>query len=680
MSVRILVGDAFVRLADLPDESVHVCVTSPPYFGLRDYGTASWSGGDPACDHVERRFNLNNGFNERWGNAPGERKQERGRIEQYRDSCPTCGAVREDRQIGSEPTLAAYVETMVRVFREVRRVLRSDGTVCLNLGDSFNNRTKVRPSSHQPALNGYTDREWKDVAAAGGVRMTNTADGLKEKDLMMVPARVAIALCDDGWYLRSDIIWAKKSCMPESVTDRPTSAHEHIFLLAKSPRYFYDAEAVREDQEPGTIARFGNGGAARKLYGPKHDPNGEPNVRSSGGEGVLANGRNLRNVWTLGPEPFNDWTATVRQVPVAWDEADDDTTRTPSLGCPVHAWTGRADPIRVGDERGDEPSSRTADSNARRGPAPVFGSVSIGRNRAGATPVESSDSLPLLRALSATPHSNGMSRMDPALATIPSCTPCGETTRHTGDTQASPASGALHPDMPESSTSGETSSGLLGTDPRIARTKTSDTPASLEATPDDAPRTDASSIWPDDSGARSPDQTTADTIDTPSCTCSFHKTITESISHFATFVTEIPRRAIKAGTSAKGCCPACGAPWIRQTAKIDTGEVHRKGASWDTGPGGHGAFHREGRAPVVEYAPVTRSETTGWAPSCRCAAGEPAPAVVLDPFLGAGTSLLVADQLGRDGIGIELNPAYATMAEQRIRGASPMFARVEVDR
>jgi hypothetical protein len=135
---------------------------------------------------------------------------------------------------------------------------------------------------------------------------------------------------------------------------------------------------------------------------------------------------------------------------------------------------------------------------------------------------------------------------------------------------------------------------------------------------------------------------------------------------------------ILAGTSAKGCCPACGSPWVRVVERVDTGEVQRKGAGWDTGEGAHGSFHRNGRAPVVEYAPVTATQTTGWSPGCVCPAADPVPCTVLDPFGGAGTVALEADRLGRDAILIELNESYARMAEQRITGAAPMFAVVEV--
>ena len=193
MTINILTGDSRVMLATLPDSSVQCCVTSPPYFGLRDYGN--------------------------------------------------------DGQIGLEATPDAYVAELVAVFREVRRVLKDDGTLWLNLGDSY-------------ARTGGTDRKVSETAQVGSTRntllqiqnRTTTAAqfGAKEKDLLGIPWRVAFALQSDGWYLRSDIIWHKPNPMPESVTDRPTKAHEYVFLLSKSARYFYDAEAIAEQAELNT--------------------------------------------------------------------------------------------------------------------------------------------------------------------------------------------------------------------------------------------------------------------------------------------------------------------------------------------------------------------------------------------------------------------------------------------
>jgi DNA modification methylase len=244
----ILAGDVLDRLRGLPDGCVQTVVTSPPYWGLRDYG------------------------------VPG--------------------------QIGLEPTPAAYVARMVEVFREVRRVLRSDGTCWVNLGDSY--------ASAWPAPN--TRRNIIGNPMSGGKRgpqrQSKLADALKEKDLIGMPWRVAFALQADGWYLRSDIIWNKPNPMPESVTDRPTKSHEYIFLLSKRATYYYDADAVREPQvEPdrgrNPIAlRGGTGGSGGLVSGRnaafrEMDQDGAKRVYNPAG-------RNKRSVWTVATEAYPD--------------------------------------------------------------------------------------------------------------------------------------------------------------------------------------------------------------------------------------------------------------------------------------------------------------------------------------------------------------------------------------
>jgi len=186
--------------------------------------------------------------------------------------------------MGLEPTLGDYLDGMVAVFRECRRVLRDDGTFWLVMGDSFAGAGKT---------GGATKKQSTNVGSyVGGKQIT--PKGLKPKDLMMVPARLAIALCDDGWWLRSDIIWAKPNPMPESCRDRPTSAHEHIFLLTKSARYFYDAEAVKEQSTEPERERSDRIGCA----------NGHTVRHSSGGMMNGVSFRNLRNVWTITPQGF----------------------------------------------------------------------------------------------------------------------------------------------------------------------------------------------------------------------------------------------------------------------------------------------------------------------------------------------------------------------------------------
>jgi DNA modification methylase len=246
MGSQILIGDCRDVLRTLPDGSVHCIVTSPPYYGLRDYGV--------------------------------------------------------DGQIGLEQTPDDYVAQMVDVFREAKRALRDDGTLWLNIGDSY--ATGTTASRKATSTKGASvPASW---AGRSQPERLGTPAGYKTKDLLMIPARVALALQADGWYLRSEIIWAKPNPMPESVRDRPTSAHEKVYLLAKSPRYFYDAAAVKEPTAPETAQRYAAGfkqwGKGQFLGSPtdKRGPKGV-SVDQLAKRGET---RNLRNVWTISPKPF----------------------------------------------------------------------------------------------------------------------------------------------------------------------------------------------------------------------------------------------------------------------------------------------------------------------------------------------------------------------------------------
>ena len=240
MSIRIIQGDCREVLASLPNQSAQCCVTSPPYYGLRDYGV--------------------------------------------------------EGQIGLEQTPAEYVAELVAVFREVRRALRDDGTVWLNLGDSYHN---YRSHMNGGAPTNTVHRGGSRDGTEGFGRTNRNAHlpGLKDKDLIGIPWRVAFALQEDGWWLRSDIIWAKPNPMPESVTDRPTRAHEYLFLLTKAGRYFFDAEAVRESSvEPDRMRADRFGGASWEG-------------RQQHSEGALFTGgttRNIRSVWTIATQPFTE--------------------------------------------------------------------------------------------------------------------------------------------------------------------------------------------------------------------------------------------------------------------------------------------------------------------------------------------------------------------------------------
>lgn len=292
-TVRLYHGNVTDVLARMPEGSVQCCVTSPPYWGLRDYGTAEWQGGSPTCDHVFKPP-TNGVTNSPAMNPVGDRKLTSPPA-LYRGRCGKCGAVRTDFQIGSEPAPdcgtwgqaqcgACFVCSMVKVFRGVRRVLRDDGVLWLNLGDSYatggrgvgSGKQLTYPASHQVA------------------RGSKAPSGLKDGNLCGVPWRVALALQADGWVLRSDLPWVKRSCMPESAQNRPAKGLEYVFLLTKRKDYFFDMEAVRKRAIGDTMRDgFRGGPGTRYVEGRSYD-NGADAV--AGGGNVESTGsRNFRN-------------------------------------------------------------------------------------------------------------------------------------------------------------------------------------------------------------------------------------------------------------------------------------------------------------------------------------------------------------------------------------------------
>ena len=281
METKILVGDVRSRLSELPDGSVQCVVTSPPYWGLRDYGTASWIGGDENCDHRVGRFEHKVSEKQLSNSASAGH--------QAHDVCPKCGAEREDSQIGLEQTPQEYVQQMVSVFREVWRVLADDGVLWLNIGDSYAGSGKG-PAGNLGAKHNERHMEHKHSAIV--------PEGLKPKDLVGIPWRLAFALQDDGWYLRQDIIWAKPNPMPESVRDRCTKSHEYIFMLTKSNRYFFDNEAIKEPSANLGSTKIKFGGS---KYGESDDPK---HATKSGNEYTDSGKRNKRDVWFVPTKPF----------------------------------------------------------------------------------------------------------------------------------------------------------------------------------------------------------------------------------------------------------------------------------------------------------------------------------------------------------------------------------------
>lgn len=225
--VEIIVGDALAELRKLPSDSVDLCLNSPPYWGLRDYQTATWVGGDAECDH--RSPTMRRGRNEARENLPGSVATNSAQLLlAHRSACGKCGAVKVDQQLGLEPTMGEHIEALVAIYEEVRRLLKPTGSMFLNYGDCYATAPNGRSAADTKA-DGADDRTFRDkpFSTVGGL--------IKAKDLCMIPNRLAIALQEAGWWVRSEIIWGKTNPMPDSSgSQRPSTAHEKIFWLAKS--------------------------------------------------------------------------------------------------------------------------------------------------------------------------------------------------------------------------------------------------------------------------------------------------------------------------------------------------------------------------------------------------------------------------------------------------------------
>jgi DNA modification methylase len=327
MAVTVLTGHAPDVLRSLPERSVQCVATSPPYWALRRYGTPPqvWPDpdGTPLCDSHEwgppltKHLRGKAGQHATCGNTKREvapRKAEQGQF------CQRCGAWLGE--LGSEPTPDLYLAHLVGVFGEVWRVLRDDGTLWVNLGDSYVANTGAGGANALGTGHGRVD-------AAGAFGPDKRAAGIKPKNLALIPWRFAIAMQDAGWYVRSTVAWCKTAAMPESTRDRPTSAWEPVFLFTKSARYFYDQDAVRTALAASSIGRLTQETFDQQTGGPKDYANGTNPSRSA--RKIVNNlheklirsekwkaryegwaerdkgiGANLRNYWVLGPEPLRD--------------------------------------------------------------------------------------------------------------------------------------------------------------------------------------------------------------------------------------------------------------------------------------------------------------------------------------------------------------------------------------
>ncbi len=325
-------------MAEQPAESVQMVVTSPPYWGLRKYSGEQdliW-GGEKNCQHswLEDTIKATGGLTEKQTTNSGSFFQA------TRGLCQLCGAWRG--AFGLEPTPEMYVQHTIQILREIRRVLRKDGVVFWNIGDSYfgGGHGYGNPITGKQATNkGTTNDEQREYH----YKVQNASHTvLKPKDLCLIPFRVAIAAQEDGWWVRSDIIWSKPNPMPESVTDRPTNSHEYILMFTKSSKYYWDPGAVRED----AISTGPRGGSFYNNNGWHEAALGKPSWTGNRSENWPEVGRNLRDVWTIATQPykpahFATYTEKLPELCIKAASGPDDIILDPFAGSGTSLWVAK---------------------------------------------------------------------------------------------------------------------------------------------------------------------------------------------------------------------------------------------------------------------------------------------------------------------------------------------------
>jgi len=746
------VGDVLDKLRELESGSVHCVVTSPPYWGLRDYGTAMWEGGDSGCDHVgiEKR-SVSGGDGKQYENAGSNRV--------FSGDC-ACGARRIDAQIGLESTLEEYLSKMVAVFREVRRVLRDDGTVWVNLGDGFwNGGAPKKDRGHDFVGGGKT----KLLSAKGSVLQgqSSTSLGLKPKDLIGMPWRVAFALQADGWYLRSDIIWClsggtwlyartQKGDMPIMMRDLARLDAKTIQLWSGSEwtRVLGISKRRATGDEIEILLRSGE----RISCTPSHS---FPTKRGVVPASAIVNGDVL--ISTTLPEPENPkdcyldldaaWFAGLylaegsrsgRAIQISghakekarWERVQSIAAKFGGSATRTISGNGSAIRVygRVLHAIVDElVSGKTAHN---KGIAPVvwrYSNEFVGamlegylhgdahfdgvryrlgfcRNynlerdlRVACARLEYRLSLRLsfsryqggrkasfrgeLRK-EVSGHHNEKPRGEVMAIRKARCRYVYDIGVEQSPNEYALASGILTHNskpnpMPESVRDRPTKAHeyvfLLTKKPKYFFDAEAVKEPGKGFGPSERFRSDKytgqaafnnSRKWEASKGggASSNDRTAGRNIR------DVWTIATEGFkdAHFATFPTKLVEPCVKAGTSEKGACSICGAPWIRITERgISSGRDGKEDNSNVT--------LRNDGLRHSERIGETDITTVGWHQSCKCTGPKPVPAVVLDPFCGSGTTGVVALRLGRRFLGIELNPEYAKMARERIEKDCPMF-------
>lgn len=598
--LQVYRGDARAVLAELPAESVHCVVTSPPYWGLRDYGTALWEGGDAACEHVAVDTERTPWANSVPGPAGATAKNAPGRNEtkERGGRCAHCGATRQDAQLGLEATPEEYVANMVGVFREVRRVLRADGTVFLNMGDSYTSGGRKTRDPGQSKIHPALEN-WQ------GGRADNPA-GLKDKDLVGIPWRLAFALQADGWYLRSDIVWSKPNPMPESVTDRPTKAHEYVFLLAKGQ---WKARVVQP-------------------------ANGD-------GEGLHLDA----DLWpTSAPVRAPDADFCIRLASAILD--------SPEVQQKLSLAALDAEVRQQSATDRDRPLISAVPVEHR---AAVLAARVLGAN---ASPKEFLHELKRLGIALSNSHNLLIGGLESEVPLPPGVSGYGEAAvaiHYPGEIrQLDLVHGTIITSRPTTCTYFYDADAVRETAEYGRREWQGGADAVLAVAGIGGKKGHSTTRGGDpDSGRNLRSVWTIATEPYPG-------------AHFATFPRKLVEPCIKAGTSERGVCPECGAPWVRVVER--TPMVIRESGRRES-VGGQATFAGRTAASGTMVSPPS-SETTGWKASCHCCLAPhlaeapcaehypPVPATVLDMFAGTGTVGLVAQSLSRRAILIDLNAEY----------------------
>lgn len=307
-------GEALEELKKLPDKSIDMCMTSPPYWGLRDYGTSKWEGGSKNCDHFNRKLSS---YQSTLHKNPEKKKMDSGMP--YKDICGKCRAVRIDRQIGLESTIEEFVNNLCNIFDEINRVLKDSGSCWINLGDTYstNNSVGSRWNTGKNLPISGSSRKLKEMSEIKTYKKCKAK--IKTKSLCMIPERFAIEMINRGWILRNKIIWHKPNCMPSSIKDRFTVDFEYLFFFSKNKKYYFETqyEPAKYDGRKDTIMKGTkkyaiptgwdkSKGSHNKLVGryagEQQNRNHERWTKNTAGEYV----RIKRTVWKISPKGFKE--------------------------------------------------------------------------------------------------------------------------------------------------------------------------------------------------------------------------------------------------------------------------------------------------------------------------------------------------------------------------------------